>query len=132
MSQDAVIGTKSYKKRCNLVVYGYIKHMMHGNKSLLIPDEINQLIVMFYLLDIESEMVWDKQSITKAGLFKLVNDHKIRLFKPMTACSFGSSAKLKYGISAKSDDYYPNIQFITWKIKITATKSYPTSFYWCC
>ena len=132
MSQAAVAGTKLHKQRCNLVVYGYVKRLLHNNKSLLIPDAINQLILVFYLLDIEPAMVWDKDSINKAGLFKLVNDHKRRLFKPMTACSFGSSAKLKYGISAKSDDYYPNIQFITWKIKITATKSYPTSFYWCC
>ena len=108
---------------------------MNKYKSLIVPTEINQLILMFYLLDIEPNMIFDKESINKAGLCEIVNDHKIKMIKGPCGYSetwihsdYGSSARLKYGISINPNDN-KDIKSIGWKVKITVTKCFPNTYY---
>ena len=41
----------------NMLIFGYINHVMNKYESLIIPNEINLLTLLFYLLDIESQMI---------------------------------------------------------------------------
>ena len=117
------------EKNSNLLVYGYLR------KKLNVPKDIKKLIFLFYFLNIESQMIWDQESINKAGLCQIINDHKIKMIKGPRGYSdttghadWGSSAKFSYGIPVNSKDY-TNIKSITWKIRITNTTRYPNAFF---
>ena len=125
----------SYKDRSNLLVYGYLRNFVEMNKDFNLPKEIKQIIFIFYLLDIEPEMIFDEESITKEHCCEIINPHKIKMVRgpqgyTHTAAvgDWGSTAKLKYGISAKAL-ISQGVKSISWKVKITAAHSYPNTFY---
>ena len=124
----------SYDHQSNLLVYGYIHDLNTIYKNLNIPNEIKQIIFIFYLLDIAPQMIFDKESITKAGLCKIINDNKIKMVMgpgghsdTQSNADWGSSAKLKYGISLNPNDY-TNVKSISWKVKIR-TSNFPDAYY---
>ena len=78
-----------YKQKADLVVSGYVRN--HKNA----PKEMTQLILLFYLLTIENEMIFDKDNVG-AGI-EIISDHKIRFEKKTKR--WYMAARFLYGIS---------------------------------
>lgn len=110
---------RSYRDRCALTIDGYVRTSTEADDGLMIPLDIQQIILMFYLFDIaiESEMIFDKNSID-TRLCQIIHTHKIKLIKkPTMSCTY--FAKLNHGISINPNDYtYSNIKCISWSVKI--------------
>ena len=111
-----------------LLLYGYVRSLQ-DLFDLNTPREIIKIILTFYHLDIEGQMIWDKDTINTQNVCEIINDYKIKMIAgKFGSFDYGASAKLQYGISVNRNDYL-NISSISWKIKINPTQSFPNSYY---
>lgn len=117
---------KQYKQRCLFLVCGWTKQ-----SKIDIPNEIIQLILTFYLLTIEHEMIFDKD-VVDLRLFEIINEHKVKMIRGPSeeahGLQWGVTTKLKYGISIDPNDNL-DIKSISWKVKHTVMDSFPNSYY---
>merc|ERR1712228_331655 len=91
-----------------------------GVKEMDIPKDVQKLILDFYFLKIEQEMIFDAE-IVDTKYFEIINEHKIKSIKNHE----GMSCKLKYGIAVKDK----SIKSISWKVKICKASSFPNAIH---
>ena len=114
----------SYNIRCNLLIHGFIKQFGINNKgNLSVPDEIEKLILKFYLLDIEPEMVFDSFGMDKSRM-AIISDTKAKCI----CNSVASSLRLKCQMPTIKNNVN-SIKSIKWKVHITATELWPNGCY---
>ena len=64
-----------YEQNAYLVVTGYVKSQIRLDE-LILPEELIQLVLLYYLLKIEHYMVFDKDNMGTD--IEMVSDHKVR------------------------------------------------------
>ena len=106
----------TYKEKAELSVSGYVRSQIKRVNGLNVPREIIQLILLFYLLKIENEMVFDKDN--KGADVDVISDYKIRFGKMSNFSKPYTAARLCYGISLDKSKYR-NIESISWKVKLS-------------
>eukprot|EP01084_Bolivina_argentea_P170780 295922_1 len=111
----------SYEEASELLIYGYVNIL-----ELNVPNVIKTIILEFYLLTIETEMVFDKQICDDLCFMEFIDDYKVKMIKGTGMT--GTSIKLKYGICADKSQY-KNISSISWKIRHTSSRSFPNCLY---
>ena len=73
---------------------------------------VDQLILLFYLLKIENEMIFDKDNVGTD--IEILSDHKIK-FPKISGRIKEMAARLCYGISLDKSEY-PDIKCISSKV----------------
>ena len=119
----------SFQQSCELLVCGYIRRLTKLHKDIIIPKEIDHVILLFYLLDIEPTMIFDSYGMNSSRM-QIINDRKAKCIKSYDNNLYGSSIRLKCAmpINAKYNNTH-HIKSISWEIKHTSTVSFPNGFY---
>ena len=98
-----------YKQKSRLLVYGYVRNDKLTSNHPNFPSEIIQLIFIFYLLEIEHEMIFETDTV--GSDIEILSNHKIKVED-----AHETSARLRYGISLDKSQYQ-GIKSISWKVK---------------